>query len=974
MSKIRNISAIACIFSLVCIAAIFSVPVKAENIRVSEDEENIIIYENNYNIKITKANFKYGFSDGKGEQIVDPHPVSGLLISESNGSAMYDAETTQLIDYNSEKVHLQITMENGMTTDVYIYPKETFAQFKILPSDEEKGDNWKYVTDSSGASLSILENYDWEDYVVEATIDIDREMNESASGLVFGYQDDDNFFHFRVHGREGLQLVKWSGGSADVIETVEDVPVEAGSYDLKVEVVGHDITCYLNGEKKIEIADSSITSGTAGIRVWRDKISLNHLTVKDLEDDVLFEDDFTDGKKEAWSERAGNWRVIDPKARLLTRTFDVRTAGLDPVYGMGDYGAHADEYTPGTPAQGRINTRPDANLLGLVREDITNRGSNMRFISNFTVFPKHNMAQVMFEEGEKRVAFTEEENRLGASGVEEIGRLYYFFGDMEQIYGDYKIARENEGFRDARPKPEMFGVGWEAYGALGWDTYQSSVMDTLEEFMDRGYRFYWGVIGSGFWRGPRGSDYEGTTTSFGLWDEEPESGRSDGFPNPRYPDVEGLKDFFAENDINMILGLRNHFKAPRSEGGYYTPRYEGPYPKEGLENDYYLKDENGHPLLVRRAAFPSGNIYLLDSRNEEALDWFIDGVDKWEVQGFKKDAMLYMDTFHDANWNPLNERLMEENYKVIVRNSAYSAPGDLLRINDTMYGDGSRFHGDPDRIPVNLLSFAASGMSHLYPDITGGTPGRISPTSSSYRSYYVRNAVLNALCPSMSLGTPPWALEHETSEQIVKNAVEWHNRHVPYIYSAVLDWYETGYPHAMTPLHIAYPNDPNTHQLINMSTRQYQWMLGPSLMATPVFGRDFETAESRDVYLPEGKWIDYETGEVFHGPTTLEDYSLPKDKMPIFVGGKGVIVTGDLDGGDLTATVYPVATEDSQYTYNHFDGEKNSTITNLNTEWDPENIQINDVSTGEEVDFAYDSDMGSFSFVLTPGNDYEITD
>lgn len=64
--------------------------------------------------------------------------------------------------------------------------------------------------------------------------------------------------------------------------------------------------------------------------------------------------------------------------------------------------------------------------------------------------------------------------------------------------------------------------------------------------------------------------------------------------------------------------------------------------------------------------------------------------------------------------------------------------------------------------------------------------------------------------------------------------------------------YETGFPAAMTPAPLAYPDDPATYGLANRTTRQYEWSLGPSSLAAPLFGNDFDTAETRDVYLPEG--------------------------------------------------------------------------------------------------------------------------
>lgn len=210
---------------------------------------------------------------------------------------------------------------------------------------------------------------------------------------------------------------------------------------------------------------------------------------------------------------------------------------------------------------------------------------------------------------------------------------------MPTIYRTYKDVREIEGYYDARPNFAMFGLGWEAYGALSWNTNQASVLNILQTYLDHGYRFHWGVVGSGFWKGARNNRQQGATISFGIWDDIEEPGRDDSHPNPRYPDVPGLKQFFAANDIRLLIGLRNNFKALPEDGGHYFPENNGPFTVEGLENDFFLTDVDGDPLRVR-GGYPSGQLYLLDGQNPDALQWYAEGAELWGVGGFKEDAMI----------------------------------------------------------------------------------------------------------------------------------------------------------------------------------------------------------------------------------------------------------------------------------------------------------------------------------------------
>lgn len=655
-------------------------------------------------------------------------------------------------------------------------------------------------------------------------------------------------------------------------------------------------------------------------------------------------------------------------------TVDLRTGPVGPVYGLGDYGAHENgQPDQGTPCSGNVEARSSTELTGIVLDNLTNEGSCKRFVSTFAVLPKQRAGQVIFDEGQKRVGFTASENRLGVAGVESVNAVHYFLGgSLEQVYADYKAAREAHGYVDPEPRPDFFELGWEAYGALAWDTYQSSVMETVQSFIDHGYPLSWGVVGSGFWPGPRGRPQEGTTNSFGMWDDTFEPGREDaqpGLPNPRYPDPDGLKSFFADNDLKLLLGSRNNFKAyPHDGGNYIDETYDGPFMPEAEAAGYLLTDPDGTPTVVTRSLFPSGASYVLDGSNEDAVAWYADRMRAWGVDGWKEDTSHYAPDLHlDGNLNPVQIALAEAGDLVMVRNAAYSVPGDIIRINDTIYGTGEVFHEDPDRMPVNLLNMAGSGPGNLYPDYVGGTPGPLL-TDPAYMDYFVRNAQFNALTPVLAFGKGPWELDRSDYAGQVKDLALWHSALHPYIYDAVLDGHETGFPYAMTPLPVAYPDDENTYDLANDETRQYEWLLGESLLATPVFGSDFETAQARDVYLPEGKWIDYDTGAVFTGPRTLEDYAIGTDRVPAFVGGKGVLVSRA--GDDMVAEVYPIATGS---TYEWTNGEANSRVINRNSGWDPGTLRVTDQTTGETVPFELDEVTGAFRFPFEPDHDYELS-
>ena len=1006
MRKIRK--ALALMLAAALLSGLISIPAAAaDGPQVYADEETVVITKQNYEVHIQLDGFRYGFYRPDGTVIAEPHNISGISFGPAGGepslaeSAVYEGE--------QDGSHLFTVVNTaGDSAKVELIPSDTYIQMKITPEEGEPVVTNGYLTVPTGAGCLATIGPELEEGSQTISMDIRaaKQLASSGSGIVLGYKEDGSMIHarLRVGIKEGvevednvvtpeqednsLQLFEKVGNGK--LTSIGEVPVTFGKdwITFKAQVDGNKLTLTV-GETVMEHEFSYPITGAVGVRTYDDRVDVDNVSITGTVGGETFSKswDFENGMPKDVSIVSGDWSVeggsapSEPKESLYV--IDARTKGIDPVYGMGDFGSQANDYND-MGSDGRVSARDTANVFGLTRmsgatsgsgkdwDAVSNRGSCKRFVSTFAVFPSRGMAEVLIEEGAKRVAFTEDQNLQGVFSEPCVDRLYYFFGPtMEQIYADYQTVRVKEGYPDTLPNSQMFELGWEAYGALGWNAYQSSVMESVQGYLDRGYPIGWAVIGSGFWKGDRKNANQGITTSFGMWDDV-ETPRSDGLPNPRFPDVAGMMKFFEENDVAVILGLRNNFKASKADGGNHNDENNGPFMQYAVEHDYLMKNPDGSLRTVTRGDFPAkGAYYLLDSRNEAAVNWYVEQARLWGVDGFKEDAMLYEDTWDDGKWNVINEALVDDGNLIIVRNTAYSIPGDLIRINDSYYGTGKDYHHDPDRMPINLLNFAASGAPNTYPDIIGGTPTE-NIKDPSFQKYVVRNAQFAALCPSLSMGRRVWDMENPEYEQNVKDAIDWHTTYMPYIYSAAVDSYETGYPYTMTPLYIAYPDDENTYEMISREKRQYQWMIGQSLMAAPQFGCDFEDVDSRDVYLPEGTWLDYNSGEVYQGPTTLKDYPHPLDEMPVFVGGKGILVGRDPENLDkLFGEVFPISAKGTSYTYTYTDGTTESTITNNAEGWASSTLEIWDTTDNVQVNFTR-MENGAFRFDFTPGHNYEI--
>ena len=58
-----------------------------------------------------------------------------------------------------------------------------------------------------------------------------------------------------------------------------------------------------------------------------------------------------------------------------------------------------------------------------------------------------------------------------------------------------------------------------------------------------------------------------------------------------------------------------------------------------------------------------------------------------------------------------------------------------------------------------------------------------------------------------------------------------------------------------------------------------EYYFGDSFLVAPVMNSE----NRRDIYLPEGKWVNFFTGEVADGGRWLKDVEVPLDEMPVYV-------------------------------------------------------------------------------------------
>jgi alpha-glucosidase len=219
------------------------------------------------------------------------------------------------------------------------------------------------------------------------------------------------------------------------------------------------------------------------------------------------------------------------------------------------------------------------------------------------------------------------------------------------------------------------------------------------------------------------------------------------------------------------------------------------------------------------------------------------------------------------------ERSRDERSFVLTR-SGYAG---VQRWSSVWMGDNQSLWDHLEMSLPMLCNMGLSGVAFVGCDI-GGFAGNATP------EMFARWMQIGMLYPLMrghsALSTAPhepWEFGDST-EKICQEYINLRYQLLPYIYTLFWEAATTGAP-ILRPLLYHFPNDVNTYTLYD------QVLLGASLMAAPIYRPGIE---HRAVYLPEGTWYDWWSGESYTGPTHILAHA-PLERMPLYVRAGAII-------------------------------------------------------------------------------------
>lgn len=313
---------------------------------------------------------------------------------------------------------------------------------------------------------------------------------------------------------------------------------------------------------------------------------------------------------------------------------------------------------------------------------------------------------------------------------------------------------------------------------------------------------------------------------------------------------------------------------------------------EGDEKGYFLKNPQGETYVVDIWGGFHPPVGIIDVTHPEAVAWFKEllreplraGADVYKTdfgEGIPNDAVNYAgikgERFHN---------LYALLYNDIVAEVTAEVTGHALVWGRSTYAGGQRhaaqWSGDVNCTFPALASTLRSGLSMamcghaFWSHDVGGFTGH--PSSE----LYVRWAQFGLLSPLVrahgNSSRLPWEFGPQALE-IFRSYARLRYHLLPYIYTYSSIAAETGLP-LLRPMVLEFPDDPATYTL------DLQYMFGAELLVAPIYNERGE----RSVYLPEGRWIDFWTHEVFTGPRTLSVLA-PLETLPLYVRANALIPT-----------------------------------------------------------------------------------
>lgn len=370
------------------------------------------------------------------------------------------------------------------------------------------------------------------------------------------------------------------------------------------------------------------------------------------------------------------------------------------------------------------------------------------------------------------------------------------------------------------------------------------------------------------------------------------------FDDKKFPDVKGLSEKLADRGVKLISIIDPGVKKDEDYFMY----------KEGMEMDAFAHDTDGS--VYENAVWPGTSVFP-DFTKQSVRSWWgdktkillehgISGIwnDMNEPASFNgplPDDVQFEYGAHEKVHNIYGHFMAKATYEGLAKNDGGKRPFVLTR---AAYAGSQKYcggwTGDNHSIWAHIAlsleqvcNLSVSGLAMCGSDI-GGFGSDTTP--ELLVRFYEATVFVPFFRNHSAMGTrrqEPWQFD-ETTIDAVRKTVKLRYRFIPYIYDLAHECEKTGAP-IVRPLVYEYPVDKHVRNISD------EYMLGSFVLVAPVIAPG---KEAREVYLPDGDWYDYYTGEKYSGGRyILAD--APLDKVPVFIKAGAIIPVAD---GEIRST------------------------------------------------------------------------
>ena len=340
-------------------------------------------------------------------------------------------------------------------------------------------------------------------------------------------------------------------------------------------------------------------------------------------------------------------------------------------------------------------------------------------------------------------------------------------------------------------------------------------------------------------------------------------------------DVDWQCDYkFSENRFQnpqqMLKDLKSQgFHVCLWQLPYFTPKNR--YFPELIKKDMYVKNGNGE--------LPYEDV-VLDFSNPETVKWYQDklagllniGVSAIKVDFGEAAPLNGIYASGKSGWYEHN--LYPVRYDMAVSEITKKLHNENIMWARAAWAGSQRYplHWGGDAATTNTgmlgtlragLSFGLSGFSFWSHDMGGFV-------KSTPEDLYCRWLPFGFLTShTRAHGAPPtepWLYDSKRVQDVFRKSAEMKYRLMPYVYAQAKECTEKGLP-MLRALFVEFPDDPGAWKVDD------EYLFGSQILVAPLLESGIT---GRTVYLPEGKWIDYQTEKVYEGGWhRIEAGSLP---------------------------------------------------------------------------------------------------